>query len=463
METIHILHTNDIHSHLENWPRISTELRNRRYEKTEAGDTVFSFDIGDATDRVHPLTEATNGQAITRLLNDGLYDAVTIGNNEGIGSTKEELNQLYKDARYDVLIANIKDRDTGIHPDWAKAFKIYRTNDGHRIGVFGLTIPFLVSYIPLGWEVEDPFEVIRHLISIFSEGVDTFILLSHLGIHYDREIAERFSEISVILGAHTHHLLPEGEQIGATLLAGAGRYGEYMGHVEIEMEDGNVLSSKATVINVQEELPPVRKEMEIVRQYEQLGHQLLMEQEIAEIPKTLDIQWRKTSELVELGLEAIKEYAKTDVSILNAGLFLQPLLEGIVTRNDLHQILPHPMRLVKSTMKGQDIFTLLLEIEMQRQTLRNKPFKGIGFRGQIFGEICYNGISFDKETGKPLWNGTPLEADVDYSFVTVDLFLFAPFFPIIEEKGQNEVLFPYFIRNIVGDYLRRHYPLKGEN
>ncbi|WP_277631015.1 bifunctional metallophosphatase/5'-nucleotidase [Atopococcus tabaci] len=459
METIHIFHTNDIHSHLENWPRVAHELRNQRVEKEEEGDTVFSFDIGDATDRAHPLTEATNGQAITRLLNDGLYDAVTIGNNEGIGSTKEELNRLYDDSHYDVLIANLKDKDTGLQPHWAKTFSIYRTKEGQRLGVFGLTHPFPVSYGPLGWEVEDPFDTIQHLIDLFSEGVDTFVLLSHLGIHYDREIAGRFPEISVILGAHTHHLLPEGERIGRTLLAGAGRYGEYIGQVELQMEGGAVLSSKASVKNVQEQLPPVRHEMDLVRQYQQLGYQLLMQQEIAHLPEMLDVKWDQPSELVDVGLKAFKDYAGTEASVLNAGLFLQPLLEGVVTRSDLHRSLPHPMRLVKVTMNGRDLRELLLDMEVQRPILKNRGIKGSGFRGQIFGEICYNGINFGEETGEPLWKGEPLKENADYTFTTVDFFLFAPFFPLIEERGRNEVLFPYFIRHIMGDYLKKQYPL----
>lgn len=461
METIHILHTNDIHSHLENWPRIANELRKQRAEKKGSGETVLTFDIGDAADRAHPLAEATNGQAITRLLNDGLYDAVTIGNNEGIGSTKKEMNHLYDDAHFDVLVANLLDKETGHHPDWARGFKIYHSKDNHRIGVFGLTYPFVESYDPLGWDIEDPFERIRQIIAIFSEGVDTFVLLSHLGIRYDREIAAQFPEISVILGAHTHHLLPEGERVNGTLLAGAGRYGEHLGHVELSMEEGEVVSSAVNVTNVKEDLPPAKNEKEVIRHYQQLGHQLLIQQEIAFLPETFDVYWKKTSELVELGMRAVKEYARTDAAVLNAGLFMQPLLEGTVTRNDLHQTLPHPMRIVKVTRTGDDMSELLQEMMNESSRLVNKTYTGSGFRGQIIGEICYNGITFSDASGEPLWQGEPIRANKSYTFATADFFLYAPFFPSINQKGKNEVIFPYFIRTIVGDYLSKHYPLEG--
>ncbi len=108
-EKLYIYHTNDIHSDLTYWPRLANELREKRTIREENGDMVLVFDLGDASDRFNPLTEATNDQAITRLLNQGYYDAVTIGNNEGITNTKVELNQLYNEANFSVILTNLFD------------------------------------------------------------------------------------------------------------------------------------------------------------------------------------------------------------------------------------------------------------------------------------------------------------------------------------------------------------------
>ena len=61
MEKIVILHTIDLHSHLENWPRIRRFLyqRKRENEKKEKTTTI-AVDLGDFVDRWHPLSEATN-------------------------------------------------------------------------------------------------------------------------------------------------------------------------------------------------------------------------------------------------------------------------------------------------------------------------------------------------------------------------------------------------------------------
>lgn len=160
MERIHLYHTNDIHSHLSKWPRIAHYLREERTRIENSGDSFFAFDIGDACDRVHPLIEATNGTAMIDLMNDAHYDAVTIGNNEGIGSSKEQLNRLYDSANFKTIISNMRDAKSGELPKGTVPFEIFNTKKGHRIGIFALTASFPTSYIPIGWNIQDSFEVI---------------------------------------------------------------------------------------------------------------------------------------------------------------------------------------------------------------------------------------------------------------------------------------------------------------
>ncbi|MGX7394482.1 bifunctional metallophosphatase/5'-nucleotidase [Carnobacterium mobile] len=462
MDQIHIYHTNDIHSHFENWPRISAYLQSEKKRINDMDETYFSFDIGDACDRVHPLTEATNGQANVRLLNEAHYDAVTIGNNEGIGSSKAELNHLYDEANFKVVLSNVLDKKTGEYPAWSQPFEILQTKTGHKIGLFGLTAPFPTSYEPIGWFVREPEDVIPEMLELLSPLVDTVILLSHLGIIEDRKIAEKYPLIKVILGSHTHHLLPEGEKVRNTLLAAAGKFGQYIGHVVLETEGPHLVSAKAAVVETRQ-LPAVENEEELIQGYEQLGHQLLNEQEIAVIPSNFSVSWQKKSTLVEVGLEAVKDYAKTEAAILNAGLFMQPLIEGIVTNDELHQVLPHPMRILRCTLDGENMIRLMYEMEKNRDFLRNFPIKGMGFRGQVFGELCYNGIEFDKKTREVKWLGEQIVKEKRYTFATVDHFMYIPFFPTIEIKGENEVLFPYFIRNVLGQHLGKTYPLISED
>ena len=65
------------------------------------------------------------------------------------------------------------------------------------------------------------------------EKTDVIICLSHLGYMKTGLLAEECEQIDVILGAHTHHLFVKGEMVNDTLLAATGKFGEYVGHVEI--------------------------------------------------------------------------------------------------------------------------------------------------------------------------------------------------------------------------------------
>lgn len=53
-DKISILHTNDLHSHLERWPKIRRYLLTRKRQLRRDGYSVLTFDIGDFLDRQHP-------------------------------------------------------------------------------------------------------------------------------------------------------------------------------------------------------------------------------------------------------------------------------------------------------------------------------------------------------------------------------------------------------------------------
>ncbi|MFP3472847.1 hypothetical protein R0J90_22590, partial [Micrococcus sp. SIMBA_144] len=77
-------------------------------------------------------------------LNDLQYDYATIGNNEGITFSKKELEALYTEANFEVLVANLYHQD-GTRPAWAAPYKIHELN-GVKVGIIGVTIPYEQFY-----------------------------------------------------------------------------------------------------------------------------------------------------------------------------------------------------------------------------------------------------------------------------------------------------------------------------
>ena len=107
-----IYHTNDIHSHLHAYTRITAYLQATRPTLTHASRYV---DIGDHVDLSLPVTEGTLGKRNIELLNEAGCDVATIGNNEGMTISHEALNTLYDDATFKVTCTNVLD-ESGNYP-----------------------------------------------------------------------------------------------------------------------------------------------------------------------------------------------------------------------------------------------------------------------------------------------------------------------------------------------------------
>lgn len=459
MEKIVLLHTNDLHSHFEHWPKIRRFFAQRKKRLEQEGATVFQLDLGDFVDRSHPLTESTNGEFNIELMNQVHYDAVTIGNNEGIGNSRNELNDLYNQANFPVVLGNIYDEETNQLPKWAVPYKILESSKGFKLAVLGLTAPFPLTYHPNGWKALSPDEVLPDLIHRVEEKADAIVLLSHLGIQEDRRLAKKFPKLNVIIGAHTHHLLPDGEQVHETLLAAAGKFGYYVGEIKLNIEAKSLVKKEATVLPTSEMLE-LQTDAHEIQSYLERGYQKLTEQRIAQIPHSLTQSLSATNPLIEVTLKAIEAYANTTSAMLNSGLFLASLPKGIVTANQMHQILPHPMHLIRVTLGGADLVRLFQEIAKNQGFLKNYPIRGMGFRGEIFGTVVFDGMSYDATLKKGYYGGQPILETKLYTFVTVDHFLFIPFFPTIEIAGDIEMVYPDFLRRVTAKYLEKHYPLK---
>lgn len=458
MEEIVIFHTNDIHSHLENWPKIRRYLLGQKEKYKQLGKTVLTVDLGDFIDRWHPLTEATDGHANIELLNQINYDAVTIGNNEGVGNSKKQLNHLYDHRNFDVILGNLFDIETGQAPDWASSYKIIETKEKTKIGLVALTAPFPLTYNPNGWDSRSTNEILPQLIREVQPKCDILVLMSHLGIDEDIKIANEFPEINVLLGSHTHHLFKYGEKINATQLSAAGKFGYYIGEVHLTIDKGEIIHSEAKAISTAE-LPALPADQNEINNYISLGHQLLQAKKIAKIPQPLFVDLNDREPLIVTTLKALREKGQTEAAILNNGLFLSDIPNGLVDADQLHQTLPHPMHLIRVTLPGSELIRMLKEMEKNRHYLRKFPITGMGFRGKVFGELYYDGIAYDKKKKQVLWQDQPIDLTRNYTFTTVDHFMFIPFFPTIELAGKVEFIFPEFIRTVLGNYLSEHYPI----
>ena len=221
--TISILHTNDLHCHIEPFSdgndniagkgglaRISEMVKKVRAENR---DTLL-FDAGDMFQGT-PYYNYFQGGLMMKLMTAVGYDAGTIGNHEFDDGLQGILDSL-PEAGFPIINSNYDFSDTilaGRLPRW-KIFK----KSGIRIGVYGLGIELkgLVADKNFGKIIyNDPLIVAAEMES-FLKGrgkCDLVICLSHLGLRYreskvsDLILASETSMTDLIIGGHTHTFL----------------------------------------------------------------------------------------------------------------------------------------------------------------------------------------------------------------------------------------------------------------
>ncbi len=452
IETIHFYHTNDIHSHFESWPQISRLLRDKKREHTISDETCYILDIGDHVDRFHPFTEGTRGQGNIRLLNEAGYDAVTIGNNEGITMSKEALSSLYRNAKFDVILSNLFDED-GSRPAWSLSYSIRETARGTRIGIIGATAEYKAFYSQLGWQVTPPRENLKLIAESIADKTDMIVCLSHMGIHEDEKLAVECPDINVIFGAHTHHLFHEGKFIGNTLLAATGKYGEYVGHVKVKFDADakEPLQMGAELIRA-DSINSNEEDIEKVNDLIQMGKQA-MEEQVFYNPSHLSQNLFEASPLSSFFGRALIAYSQADCAMFNAGIFLGSLEKGWVTKGDLHSLLPHPINLCLITLDGlelKEIYELSLTKEWPRIEI-----KGLGFRGTLMGAMIHERL-YKNRYGQLFAGNREVVSGKKYTLATLDMFTFGFFFPSLKH-AEIEYYMPELIRDVVGWYGTTHF------
>ena len=444
LEVIHIYHINDLHSHFEHWPRMQHFLAERRKWHIEAGEEFLLFDIGDHADRSHPLTEATHGKGNVQLLNEAGFQAVTIGNNEGITFPYDDLDHLYDQRQFDVLVANLAYKD-GQRPGWLKEHAIYETKKGMKIGLTGLTANYAHLYDLLGWQTHDPFEALKQQISLLKGKTDMIILLSHLGIHDDERIGEEFPEINVVIGGHTHHILHEGKLAGNTLLACAGKYGMYVGHIRLMVDTatGRIVEQKAWLYDTND-LSPVEDEEEKVNQLYKWGKDILSADAVA-----TDCAEISKKDLALVLCKAIQDWCHADCAFINEGLILEGLSGGKVTRYDLLKLCPHPINPAVVELTGAELKEVL--VQTMDEKWKDLQIFGLGFRGKIMGKIVYSGIDVKKEHDYHHFfiHGQLIDSDRIYKLAIPDMFTFGRFFPSIFRAKNKHYFLPEFLRHVL--------------
>lgn len=433
---IKIFHTNDIHSHLYNYLKISDFLKNK---KEQHGESMVYVDLGDHVDRSHPYTEATLGKGNISLLNDAGCDVATVGNNEGITLKKDDLKILYDDAAFDVICANLK--DPGSKNPFFCPYTIKEVR-GIKIGFVAATVEFTPFYRALGWEVSDAFDWIMNAVREIEDEVDCLVMMSHLGKYDDETLAMMFPEFDLILSAHTHHYFLEGDVVGNTLIAAAGRFGDYVGEVTLTFDGKTITGKKARLIET-DLLSNVDDPYYDSGKFMLESH--IVKNNMEQIKRTLYRPGRFICTLSKM----LRLFTESDAAIVHTGLIAKAFEGGTLTEYDLHKVLPHPINAVQIELTGRELKEVFNQA-MQHE-FKDTVIRGMGFRGDIFGTFVTDNIGYIQSERAYFIDGERIDEKKIYTLGTLDMYTFGRIFPQFR-AAKKKYIMPDFLRDIVRKY-----------
>jgi 5'-nucleotidase len=271
VKKITILHTNDVHSHIDPFPVDDPKYPNqggaaRRASLVEQirrdNSNVLLLDAGDIFQGT-PYFNYYGGELEFKLMSMMQYDLATMGNHDFDNGIDGFHSQLHN-AKFDFVSANYDFKNTVLN-GIVKPYKIF-VKDGIKIGVFGLGIE-LQGLVDKKLYKEtiylNPIEKAQDMSRILKqdEKCDLVICLSHLGFIYANEpekisdlvLARTTKNIDLIIGGHTHTFLTkpyleknlDGEEV---VINQVGAYGLNLGQIDFYFENGRKSSKGRSII-----------------------------------------------------------------------------------------------------------------------------------------------------------------------------------------------------------------------
>jgi len=228
--SLRIWHTSDLHDHRGIVPRL------RALRAAEPG---LLFDCGDSLRGSQTVYHRR--EPIVAEIDAAQYDAQAMGNREFhylFGAVRARAAQMH----HPLLCANLVDvraRPLPFSPD-----ATFERAGGERrwsVRVFALLVTQYPHGSPwervFGWRFLDPFAVAQRIAADTADET-VLVLLSHLGLRMDRELAQAVPRLDLILGGHSHDTLHEPEYAGRVPIVHAGPYGAFVSRTELEAAPG---------------------------------------------------------------------------------------------------------------------------------------------------------------------------------------------------------------------------------
>jgi S-sulfosulfanyl-L-cysteine sulfohydrolase len=388
MKKLTFIQQNDTHGSLDLhqelfWKGNTPELRNTggfpriaKYIKDlkAQNDNVLFLDGGDLFHGTLPLV-ASKGQAILPALNEMQLDGWVPGNWD-FAYGKDQLASLADRLPFPTLACNVMDKeteDTFFKPYFIKELQ------GVKIGVIGLTYPYVDETMPNhfseGLAFSKGVEETRKCVEELKGQSDIVLLLSHMGLPLDVELATLVDGIDIILSGHSHDRIEQPITVNGALVVQAGSSSSFLGKLDVTFENGKIDDYQYELVAIDESFPEDEKMAgiitDILEKYKQERNNV--------VGSTESILHRMTlneAPMDKLITDAYLHAFDCDLAFSHGWRYGTPIPAGDITEYDLHTIIPTNPEMFTIEMSGERLL-MALEKNLEMVFSRN-PFKQKG-------------------------------------------------------------------------------------
>ncbi|MCA1055644.1 5'-nucleotidase C-terminal domain-containing protein [Rossellomorea aquimaris] len=445
---LNIIHTNDLHSHFDAFSRAVSIIK-------EYGDEdTLILDGGDFADFKSIELQGTRGMAAIELLEYAGYAALTIGNNEMFNGV-DTLEYMASNSGVPFISNNLLKRDR-TRIDGVCSSTILEKK-GLRILITGASPDMQDFSDGLGVHMTDYKSAIMKELEIQQGNYDLCILLNHLGTFVDDELVGELKGVDIILSAHDHKLYPHSKVVNNTIMNSAGCYGEYVGVIEIDVNEDGIELLHSQNIGTKD---AQRDEgvLSILAKNKEKAIEVLSEP-LYSIEEPLWHDVVEENPLTNLIADGVKDMLGCEIGLMNGGIANAGVF-GYISNKKLIEVCPSPLNPTSFEIQGKYIREAF-EQSLDAGVCLNEG-RGPGFRGRFVGSLHVSGaevVHDGKRVLEVLIGGELLDEDRWYKAASSDYLQRGSGYPSLA-NNRNENYLAEEIKDVIRIYARRSDSVK---
>ncbi len=341
-------------------------------KRTRNPDGTLLLSAGDMFQGA-PVSDLFRGQPVLEMMNASRFDAMALGNHE-FDWGLDVLDRLRASAAFPFLAANIVD-SRGKYLPGVQPYALFQRK-GIKIAVIGLTTtgtPYATKPDNVkGLTFIEPAAVLPTIMAdAKANGAGFFIVLSHLGFDKDRELARQVPGIHIIVGGHSHTILPNPVIAGETLIVQAGYYGIYLGALDLDIDplSGRIVNyPRKGVLQLIVPNDAANRTPVFVEKYDKL-----VRAEFNRIVGRAAVDLVRAdageSNIGNMISDAIRESTGADVAFMNGGGIRADIPAGEITMEQVYTMEPFDNIVVAMDLTGRQLVDILEESASGRHRL----------------------------------------------------------------------------------------------